>query len=122
MSTITLLVAPGKLLGFLMLANTSAMSQAPTITGCTFTGVPTEAALLSKELSAFVQEMESTKLQCAIEKEGTHYLVKVKPSANSVLLLTIKADGVGEWHMEHEGKVSVQGICEMASLNGFRHR
>ena len=118
MSTIALLVAPGKLVGFLLLANASAISDAPSVSDCIFTGVPTETSLYSHELGTFVQEMKNTEYQCSIEKDGTNIVIKVTTSTDSVVLLTVKSDGVGKWHIEQKGKSSVEGICELASKKG----
>ena len=115
MSAIALLVTPGKLVGFLLLANPAAFSEAPSESDCIFTGVPTDSSLLAHELCAFVQENKNTEYYCSVEKNGSDLVLKVTLNVDSVVLLTVRLDGTGKWYIERKGKRSIEGICELAA-------
>ena len=113
MSAIALLVAPGQLVGFLLLANSSALSSAPSQSDCLLTGIPTEVALLSHPLGEFVQSHKNTEFVCNIEKHDSGLKIIAKPSPEVDLSVDLRENGAGSWQVS-KGSTRVVGVCELA--------
>jgi hypothetical protein len=113
MPTIALLVEPGKLVGFLLIANPDAIARAPSESDCLFTGVPRDPSLLSHPLSAFVQEIKNSEYHCTVEKWTDKVIVKVSPTSSATVELTFDSNGKGHWMVINAG-TRHSGICEFA--------
>lgn len=113
MPAIALLVEPGKLVGFLLLANPGAIARAPSESDCIFTGAPSDPSLLSHPLCAFVQEIKNSELLCTVEKCTDGVIVKVSPSSSATVELNFDSNGKGHWMVINAG-TRHSGICEFA--------
>jgi len=114
MATIALLAAPGKLLGFLLLAGNGSLSEGPSQRDCIFTGVPSAVALLDHELGSFIQKNKNTEFQCRIIHDGESFKVTVPVSRNTTVLLQVPSFGFGSWHVQQGNAESTKGVCELA--------
>jgi hypothetical protein len=113
MSTIALLAEPGKLVGFLLLADASAIDRAPSESDCIFSGIPNESTLLSHPLCGFVEEIKHVELRCTIERDAHAVIVKMTPSPTATVEIHLSSDRKGQWTVTNRG-VRHSGICELA--------
>src|SRR6218665_2694411 len=97
MSAIALLTEPGSLVGFLLLANPAAISQAPAQTDCVLTGTPTTPVLLSHPLSTFIQANKNVEFVCTISRIGDAINIHGKLIGGEKIQLEIKSQGSGSW-------------------------
>ncbi|MCX9157288.1 hypothetical protein OPU71_14260 [Niveibacterium sp. 24ML] len=113
MSAIALLTEPGKLVGFLLLANPTALASAPSSSDCILSGVPTAPSLFEHPLGAFVQSHKNTEFLCHIEKRGERLVLVGRPSVENVLTVEVEPTGTGRWKASTNGEQH-EGFCELA--------
>lgn len=118
MATIALLAAPGKLVGFLLLAGSGSLHDGAPERGCIFSGVPSAAELLDHELGSFVQENKNTEFQCRIARDGESFRVTVPVSGKTSVVLQVPSDGLGSWYIQRGSGQSIRGVCEVATAKG----
>jgi hypothetical protein len=112
-SAIALLAEPGKLVGFLLLADASAIDRAPSESDCIFSGIPYESSLLSHPLCSFVQEAKHVEFRCTIQRDVRAVVVKLTPSPSATVEIHLGSDGKGHWTVI-DRDVCHSGICELA--------
>lgn len=113
MSAIALLTEPGSLVGFLLLANPAAISQAPTQTDCLLTGIPTSAALLAHPLGAFIQDNKNVEFVCTVSRTGDATNIQGNLNGGEQIQIKIMSLGSGSWSVTQKAGTQT-GYCELA--------
>ncbi len=111
MPTITLMIEPKQVIGFLLLANPAAGIEAAALSDGIFTGLPRDPELLSHPLSRFIQSIKNIEQDCRIEKAMDCVEIHINPTAGCTVCVTIDNTGAGSWRLTSAAEQH-QGYCE----------